>query len=360
MLLIMSSSPQKKISGQQFKRTSLTPHGIGECLRSFPQFVMPLTLTFASPIGIFPASPSGCSGTHWARTPLTSTFARRACRSADSSAPAAPRRRSARQPVCPGTVFVACASSGNENDDDAIDGDSLFLRGPVPGDRIVRTMSANGEVSVRVMACTGLVSGATRLHRTSPVATAAFGRTLACSLLLAAGKKDGETLQIEFRGDGPIRGITAIANGEGCVRGYLGDPRIALPPNAAGKLDVAKAVGKGILAVVRNSKYAQQPYTGLVPITTGEIAEDVAVYLADSEQTPSALGVGVYVSETGSVTGAGGFLVQLLPGASEETISTVEKNVAALAPVCIDRHEAPYSLIGISVRETPQHCPPLT
>jgi molecular chaperone Hsp33 len=105
---------------------------------------------------------------------------------------------------------------------------------------------------------------------------------------------------------------------------------VSLPPNAAGKLDVGRAVGKGILAVVRNSKYAKQPYTGLVQITSGEIAEDVAMYLADSEQTPSALGVGVYVADSGSVTAAGGFLVQMLPGATEETIAVVERNVQAL------------------------------
>lgn len=114
------------------------------------------------------------------------------------------------------------------------------------------------------------------------------------------------------------------------MRGYLGDPRVTLPVSKAGKLDVGRAVGKGILAVVRNSKYAKAPYTGMVPITSGEIAEDVAVYLADSEQTPSALGVGVYVSESGAVTAAGGFLVQMLPGASEESIEIIERNVAKL------------------------------
>lgn len=206
----------------------------------------------------------------------------------------------------------------------------LFLRGPVPGDRIVRTLSANGHVSARVLLCTGLVSGAARLHHTSPVASAAFGRTLASAVLLASGKKDGETLQLEFRGDGPLRGVTAIANGDGQVRGYVGDGRVDIPPTPAGKLDVGRAVGKGILAVVRNSKYANAPYTGIVPITTGEIAEDVAVYLADSEQTPSALGVGVYVDDAGNVTAAGGFLVQMLPGASEDSIAIVERNLSNL------------------------------
>jgi molecular chaperone Hsp33 len=241
----------------------------------------------------------------------------------------APSRR--RQPPL-AAAAASDSGGGGGAEEDAIDADALFLRGPVPGDRVVRTMSANGEVSVRVLACTGLVAGAARLHRTTPVAAAAFGRTLACALLLAAGKKDGETLQLEFRGDGPLRGVTAIANGDGEVRGYLGNPFVRIPPNAAGKLDVGRAVGRGILAVVRNSPFAKRPYTGLVSIVSGEIAEDVASYLADSEQTPSALGAGVYVSEEGLVTAAGGYLVQLLPGASDESIATVERNVTALPP----------------------------
>jgi molecular chaperone Hsp33 len=244
-----------------------------------------------------------------------------------SPRPAPSPARRAREPT-------ACADglSSPVPDGEPIDLDNLFLRGPVPGDRAVRTMTASGEASVRVLSCTGLVAGAAKLHGASPVAAAAFGRTLACALLLASGKKDGETLQLEFRGDGPLRGVTAIADGEGGVRGYLGNPAVVLPPNAAGKLDVGKAVGKGILAVVRNSKWAKQPYTGLVSIVSGEIADDVAAYLADSEQTPSALGVGVFVSDSGAVTAAGGYLVQLLPGASEETIAAIERNVAALPP----------------------------
>jgi len=218
-----------------------------------------------------------------------------------------------------------CSAGGNS------DPSRAFLEAPVPGDRIVRTMSANGEVSVRVVSCTGLVSGATTMHQTSPVAAAAFGRALTCALLLASGKKNGETLQLEFRGDGPIRGITAIATGDGEVRGYMGNPSIELPPSPLGKLDVGRAVGEGILAVVRNSPFQRQPYTGLVKLVSGEIAEDVATYLADSEQTPSALGAGVYVSK-GQVTAAGGYLVQLLPGASESTAARVEQNVQALPP----------------------------
>lgn len=233
------------------------------------------------------------------------------------------------QPCRPGRR-TACASVTPPNDaQDPPTFEELFLKGPVPGDRLVRTISASGEVSCRALTCTGLVNGAARLHRTSPVATTAFGRALTCALLLAAGKKDGEQLQIEFRGSGPIQGLTAIANGVGEVRGYVGNPRVSIPLRN-GQLDVSTAIGKGILAVVRSSPIAKNPYTGLVAISSGEVAEDIAQYLAESEQTPSALAAGVYIEPNGSVGAAAGFLVQLLPGASDHTAATIERNVRSL------------------------------
>lgn len=206
-----------------------------------------------------------------------------------------------------------------------------FLRAPVPGDRLLRTMSSNGEVTVRAVVATGLVAASCHLHRTSPVASAAFGRALLSGLLLAAGKKGAETTQIELRGDGPLRGILVVANGVGEVRGYVGEPRVVLPPKADGSLDVGAAVGRGILAVVRNAPHYKRPFTGLTAIVTGEVGDEIAEYLASSEQTPSALGVGVGVGADGRVASASGFLVQVLPGASEESVLTVERNVKALS-----------------------------
>lgn len=217
-------------------------------------------------------------------------------------------------------------SPANDNSQDPPLFEELFLKGPVPGDRLVRTISASGEVSCRVLTCSGLANGAARLHKTSPVATTAFGRALTCALLLSAGKKDGEQLQIEFRGSGPINGLTAIANGLGEVRGYLGNPRVSIPLRN-GQLDVSTAIGKGVLAVVRSSPFAKAPYTGLVAISSGEVAEDIAQYLAESEQTPSALAAGVYVEPDGVVSAAAGFLVQMLPGASQHATDIVERNV---------------------------------
>ncbi|KAI0566987.1 oxidative stress-dependent HSP 33 GWD [Gracilaria domingensis] len=235
------------------------------------------------------------------------------------------------------SCHAASPSDPPPHHDDPLPFEKLFLKGPVPGDTMVRTISANGEVSCSVVSCTGLVSGATRLHRTSPVASTAFGRALSCALLMSSGKKDGETLQVEFRGSGPIKGITAISNGVGQVRGYVGDPNVQLPFKE-GSFDVPGAIGSGIVAVVRDSVYSKQPYTGIVRITSGQVAEDLAMYLLESEQTPSALGAGVYVSSEGNVTAAGGYLLQLLPGASSRSAELVEKNVRALgAPTEIIR-----------------------
>mmetsp|Transcript_1107 Transcript_1107/g.2316 ORF Transcript_1107/g.2316 Transcript_1107/m.2316 type:complete len:348 (-) Transcript_1107:1670-2713(-) len=205
-----------------------------------------------------------------------------------------------------------------------------FMNGPMAGDVLVRTISANGEVTCKAVVATGLVAGAAAHFGCSPVAAAAFGRALVCAILLGAGKKDKETVQLEFRGNGPLRGLVAMANGTGEVRGYVGEPRVQLPPSPQGKLDVGRAVGDGILSVVRNHPAYRRPFTGLTQLVSGEIAEDVAHYLATSEQVPSALAAGVFVSDSGQVSAAGGYLVQLLPGASEQSISKVEQNLEGL------------------------------
>lgn len=248
-------------------------------------------------------------------------------------------RRNRARPNKPSTLITSCTSQqqqpSEEEDEkkcpsssDTLPFEELFLKGPVPGDRLVRTISASGEVSCRAVTCTGLVNGAARLHKTTPIVTTAFGRALTSALLLASGKKDGEQLQIEIRGSGPINGLTVIANGFGEVRGYVGNPNVNLPLNKNGKFDVPKAIGKGILAVVRSSSVTMKnPYTGLVNIYSGEVVEDIAMYLTDSEQTPSALAAGVYIEVDESVGAAAGFLVQLLPGASEKTIAIMERNV---------------------------------
>lgn len=194
---------------------------------------------------------------------------------------------------------------------------------------LVRTVSADGGLSVRAIVATGLVAEAARRHETAPTASAARGRALMGGVLLAAGAKEDETLQLQFRGDGPLGQMTVIADHLGRVRGYVSDPS-AHPPSRSGKLDVGAAVGKGILAVVRYHPSWREPYTGIVSIVSGEVAEDLTHYLAESEQTASALAVGVHVASDRSIEAAGGYLVQALPEADEDVLARLERTVRAL------------------------------
>ena len=194
---------------------------------------------------------------------------------------------------------------------------------------LVRTVSADGGLSVRALVATGLVADAAQRHATAPTATAALGRALMGAVLIATGAQDDETLQLQFRGDGPLGHITVIGDNSGRVRGFVSDPS-AHPPPRGGKLDVGAAVGRGILAVVRYHPSWREPYTGLVPLVSGEVAADLAHYLVTSEQTPSALAAGVFVQGDGSVGAAGGYLVQALPGADESVLSHLEATVRAL------------------------------
>jgi molecular chaperone Hsp33 len=198
-------------------------------------------------------------------------------------------------------------------------------------DELVRTVSGDGDVAVRALDGTRLVAEATRRHRTAPTASAALGRALMGATLLASGSKTDETVQLSFHGDGPLGAVTAIANSVGRARGFVAHPETHLPPRG-NKLDVGGAVGKGILAVVRSAPTWREPYRGIVPLASGEIAEDIAQYLRDSEQIDSAMALGVLVGSDGDVSAAGGFLVQVLPGAREEVVATIERNVLALPP----------------------------
>jgi molecular chaperone Hsp33 len=194
----------------------------------------------------------------------------------------------------------------------------------------VRTLSADGGLSVRALVGTELVREAATRHRTAPTASAALGRALMGAVLLATGADEGETLQLQFRGDGPLGQMTVISDHLGRVRGYVANPA-AHPPPLGGKLDVGAAVGKGILAVVRYHPTWREPYTGIVPLVSGEVAEDLAHYLAVSEQTPSLFAAGVFVESEG-VTAAGAYLVQTLPGCDESVIEALERAVRALPP----------------------------
>jgi molecular chaperone Hsp33 len=200
------------------------------------------------------------------------------------------------------------------------------------GDHLVRATALDGKVRAFSIRATDLVEELHRRHDTLPAASAALGRTAMGALLLAAAslKEEDQVLTVEVRGGGPIGRILCTANGRGEVRGLVGNPHVHADSVRPGKLNVAGVVGtQGYLSVTRDLGM-REPYRGTVELQSGEIGEDLAYYLARSEQTPSAVGIGVFVVPDGSVEAAGGFLVQLLPGLSGDEVSAVEREISAL------------------------------
>ena len=197
-------------------------------------------------------------------------------------------------------------------------------------DAIYRTMSENQEVSVIAVVGTSLVADAVSRHKTAPTATAALGRTMLAATLLGTFKGDDETTQITFKGDGPIGQIIAISDNTGMVKGLVGNPAADPPLRPDGKLNVGGAVGRGLLTVSRAHPEWKAPFNGTVQITTGEIAEDIAVYLQESEQVNSAIAVGVSLDRSLEIRSAGGYMVQVLPFASDETVAALEKTISNL------------------------------
>jgi molecular chaperone Hsp33 len=194
-------------------------------------------------------------------------------------------------------------------------------------DRLVRGLVTDAGVRGLAAVTTDLVEEARRRHGTFPTATAALGRALTAALLVGGLGKEDERVSLEFSGDGPLRGILVDATPDGAVRGYVTRPQTDLAPRA-GKLDVGGALGRGLLCVMRIPPGEGPSYRGIVPLVSGEIASDVARYLVDSEQTPSVVGIGVYVNADGTVGAAGGYLLQTLPDAAAGTIDRLERNVA--------------------------------
>ena len=197
-------------------------------------------------------------------------------------------------------------------------------------DYMIRGIAGNNEI--RCFAVTGrdLVDKARASHGTSPVATAALGRTMMGALMMSDMlKNDDDLLTIRFDGDGPLGSIVVTADHHGNVKGYVQQPLVMLPLKADGHLDVGRAVGKGTLTVIRDLDM-KDTYNGQIAIHSGEIADDLTHYFAESEQIPSSVGLGVLVDTDHTVKKAGGFLIQLMPFASDETIGRLEKNLSSI------------------------------
>ena len=195
-------------------------------------------------------------------------------------------------------------------------------------DKIIRATAGDGYIKMAVINAKDIVQRACDIHSLTPTASAALGRTLcAASLLGNAMKEENATLTIRINGGGPIGSVVAVSDSEGCVRGYVEDPNVDLPLRQDGKLDVGGAVGHDGMLTVSRDIGLREPYIGSTELVSGEIAEDITSYLLESEQVPSACALGVLVDTDRSIKAAGGFIVQLMPGASEEIISKLEDNI---------------------------------
>lgn len=202
------------------------------------------------------------------------------------------------------------------------------------GDQLVRAITKDGMVKAVAVSTRELTERARQIHRTLPTATAALGRTLAAASMMGnALKGDGASLTLRVQGGGPLGILLAVSDNQGNVRGTVDNPAVDVPLRSDGKLDVGAAVGsQGTLTVIRDL-HMKDPYVGSVGLLGGEIAEDLAAYFVESEQIPTACGLGVLVDRDQSVLAAGGYLIQLLPGAGEDVVAKVEGGVMAAGSV---------------------------
>ncbi len=201
-------------------------------------------------------------------------------------------------------------------------------------DYIVRAVTDTGSVRAFAAATTGMVNEAHRIHQTWPIASAALGRLLTAATMMGwMLKSEQESLTLQVTGDGPIGRVIAVADSQAHVKGYVGDPFVDLPNNQAGKLNVGGAVGQnGFLTVIRDLGL-KEPYIGRVPLVSGEIGEDLTHYFALSEQIPSSVGLGVLVNPDLTIQASGGFLVQVMPEATDNDISQLESNIGKIQSV---------------------------
>lgn len=223
-----------------------------------------------------------------------------------------------------------------QHGDDRVDSTRLVASPHTGADRLVRTISDGGTIAIKVLVASELVGEALRRRRYAPTAGDALGRAMMGALLIAVGsapddadEPNVESVQLQFRGDGPLGSLTAIADSRARVRGTVQHPEHSRVLSD-GTPDIARSIGQGPLNVVRHRPRWRSPYTGTVPLVSGEVAGDLTLYLTESEQTPSAMGLGVAFGPGMTDVAACGFLIQALPGASDEELTIVEENVQGL------------------------------
>ena len=200
-------------------------------------------------------------------------------------------------------------------------------------DYIIRATAANGSIRAFAATTKNMVEYARSIHQTSPIATAALGRTLTAGAMMGLTmKNEKDLLTLQIKGAGCLGGITVTADSHSFVKGYVEEPMVILPPNAKGKLDVGGAIGPGQLTVIKDLGL-KEPYIGTVDLQTGEIADDLTYYFALSEQVPSSVALGVLLNHDNHVEAAGGFIIQLMPFAEEAVITALEQKLSSLPSV---------------------------
>ena len=215
-------------------------------------------------------------------------------------------------------------------------------------DYMIRATAADDSIRAFAATTRQMVEDARRAHDTTPVCTAALGRLLTGGVMIGSMLKEDKALvTIQIRGDGPAGGVTVTADSHFHAKGYVNNPHVQIPLKPNGKLDVSGAIGKGTLTVIRDIGL-KEPYVGTIQMPSAEIAEDLTLYFAESEQIPSSVGLGVLVDRDWSVRQAGGFILQLMPGAGDEVIDRLEKKIAGLRSVTdlLEQGMLPEDILG--------------
>jgi len=200
-------------------------------------------------------------------------------------------------------------------------------------DKIVRAIAANAQVRAFAVSTKEMVEYARAAHNTSPVVTAALGRLMTGAVMMGSMlKSEEDMLTLQINGDGPVGGLVVTADGHGHVKGYAKNPSAMMPPNSVGKLDVGGVIGNGTLTVIKDMGL-KDPYSSQTKLVTGEIGDDLTAYFMESEQTPSVVALGVLMNKDNTVRQAGGFIIQLLPFATDEVIDALEERMSIISSV---------------------------